>query len=69
MRDNDLIGIRLPDGRYVIRRWWARTRRWGFVDGHLDTYDRAETLRRLQQLREPGDASPREPDPPRLIES
>ena len=69
MRDNDIVGILQPDGRYIIRHWWARARRWSSVDGHTDTYDRTETVRRLEQLQSTADSSILErPNGARLIE-
>ena len=71
MRDKDIVAIRQPDGRYILRRWMLaqNVEEWSFIEGYGDTYDEAQTLQVLNQLRVTGDTwildRPRQP---RLVE-
>jgi hypothetical protein len=68
MQDHDIVAERLPDGRYVIRRWEAATHRLVEVEGSRASYDEAEMYRRLDELRAGGDTYIRDrPDVLRLV--
>ena len=69
MLDDDIVAIRQPDGRYIIRRWQRRVEHYESLDGHDASYDEADAMRRLRELRSIADTwVVHPPDAPRLVE-
>jgi hypothetical protein len=67
--NNDVVAVHLASGRYRIHRWRVADDALLPIAGYEETYEEAEMLRRLTDLRSEGDTWVREQNgTERLIE-